>query len=273
MTADGPNVLGIILEASPQAAVSCMSKDYVHVIEAVTTLASVHMTSYRNGEIVILAALPGKTKVLYLSDKGRTMSDMRSIILERLHNEIILYTNSTRGSRAVCLDMAISRFLLHINNRKRVIELISALSTITGKRVIIFKVTDDVPGQYNATMNSIFAAKQCKIAIDACVLTDKASLFLKQATHLTRGIFVHLPSKVSAPDFHATILTVFSAQARSSLRLPVLDDIDQRPACRCHYPPHLRDHGWVCTRCFSVYCDSQLVCSCQKAGEQVLYSP
>ena len=64
-------------------------------------------------------------------------------------------------------------------------------------RILCISSSPDDPGQYLATMNAIFAAQRAEILIDACVLGEKDSSFMQQASYLTKGAYVR-PAKPGA---------------------------------------------------------------------------
>merc|ERR1719343_687682 len=61
-------------------------------------------------------------------------------------------------------------------------------------RVLCINASEDISSQYIPIMNCIFSAQKRNILIDSCVLTKKDSLFLQQASYLTKGIYSKPPS-------------------------------------------------------------------------------
>jgi transcription initiation factor TFIIH subunit 3 len=63
-------------------------------------------------------------------------------------------------------------------------------------RILIIHASPDVTAQYIRIMNAIFAAQKLDIPIDVCMFYDTDSVFLQQASYMTRGIY----SKVDGCD-------------------------------------------------------------------------
>ena len=60
-------------------------------------------------------------------------------------------------------------------------------------RVLIFSICPDQSSSYVSMMNGIFSTQKQSIPVDACVLTDTDSLFLQQASYLTKGVYGRVP--------------------------------------------------------------------------------
>lgn len=125
-------------------------------------------------------------------------------------------------------------------------------------RILCVSSSPDDPGQYLATMNAIFAAQRAHILIDACVLAEKDSSFMQQASYLTKGAYVK-PTKPGALVQY--LLTAFTADApcREYLRLPQASGVDFRASCFCHKKPTAL--GYVCSVCLSIFCEKVPACT------------
>jgi hypothetical protein len=125
-------------------------------------------------------------------------------------------------------------------------------------RILCISSSPDDPCQYLATMNAIFAAQRANILIDACILGEKDSSFMQQASYLTKGAYIK-PTKPGAMVEY--MLTAFTADApsREYLRLPEASGVDFRASCFCHKKPTAI--GFVCSVCLSIFCGNVPACS------------
>ena len=252
----GESLLGIIVEASAWASVPASDAGFRNVVEAMLALGSASALCHREGSLVYLAALPGRTAVLHASSRKTRLrfAEVRQEVVTKLADHLAEDAEEEQ-LRPPAMAQALGRFLCFARKRK------------VPSRVVVLKFDDDVPEQYNAVMNCIFSAQRHGVTVDACVLAPKTSVLMKQAVHLTNGVFLHLAHKAHAPDLVIHLLHVFgpSPAARATLRGPLLDETDFRAACFCHDPPRVKDRGFVCSVCFAVYCDPNFHCTCLRA--------
>mmetsp|Transcript_21057 Transcript_21057/g.62850 ORF Transcript_21057/g.62850 Transcript_21057/m.62850 type:complete len:537 (+) Transcript_21057:178-1788(+) len=166
-----------------------------------------------------------------------------------------------RDSKPPALAAALGRFLC----RARAHAADAGEGNVARARVVVLKAADDDASQYHAIMNCVFAARRRSVLIDACSLGPRPSSLMKQAAHLTRGAFVHVPP-VHIDRLTAVSLSALSADSsvRARVSLPVLEDADMRVACVCCAPPKILDRGYVCTTCLSVFCDADATCPCSR---------
>lgn len=248
-------LLCIVIEASPALAVSAYSRDFKDALEAVLVLSSAHLLCHRSGELAIVAALPGRSEYLHVThrDPELRFAEARHKIVEALHGFVAGATDEP-----VATASALGRALCHARRRAEDVD-VSA-------RVLVMKLGDDVPAHYNTMMNCIFSAQRHGVVVDACVLAPKPSVLMKQAAHLTNGIFLHVPQRATFDDLAVHLLGAFSApiSCRDELRTPLLDETDFHAACFCHSPPRMLERGWVCSICLAVYCDEEKnrICAC-----------
>jgi len=125
-------------------------------------------------------------------------------------------------------------------------------------RILCVSSSPDDPGQYLATMNAIFAAQRASILIDACVLAEKDSSFMQQASYLTKGAYVR-PAKPGALVQYLLAAFTADASSREYLRLPQAPKVDFRASCFCHKKPTAL--GYVCSVCLSIFCEKVPVCT------------
>lgn len=59
--------------------------------------------------------------------------------------------------------------------------------------MLIFSLCPDQSSSYVGMMNGIFSTQKQAIPVDACVLAEADSLFLQQASHLTKGVYGRVP--------------------------------------------------------------------------------
>lgn len=285
-------ILGIVLEASPELDVSAFSVEFQHVFEAILIFSNAHLMCHRRGELVCIAALPGRTMYLHStqSSPGVRLSDKTPQIVETLHAAVsscsgnlepvpirrVLCPTSFETVPQVATAAALGRFLCH--SRKRAEVSLATLRQHTtlesqeisdlSSRVLVLKLGNDMQAQYHTTMNCIFAAQRQGIVIDACVLATHASVLMKQAAHLTRGVYLHVSRKAQFEDLIVHLTSAFAASSaiREHMRLPLVDEIDFHANCFCHDPPRRLDQGWVCSVCLSAYCDEHKECGCTSVG-------
>ena len=254
-------LLGLIVEASPEAAVSALEAPFRKVVEAVLSLGSAFQVCERFGELVILGALPGRSEVLHASRGGLrpSFAEVREAVASKLADAAAADAAVVGELPRCATARALGRFLCLAKKRG------------VAARAVVLKLDDDVPEQYNAIMNCIFSAQRHDVVVDACVLSPQTSVFMKQAVHLTKGVFLHLANKAGQPDFVVDLLAVFAPSPqcrRDHLRTPLLEETDFRAACFCHDPPQVKHTGFVCSVCFAVYCDPHHRCSCSTPKEQ-----
>lgn len=99
---------------------------------------------------------------------------------------------------------------------------VSASSPSSGRlrsRVLIFSLCPDQSSSYVSMMNGIFSTQKQAIPVDACVLAETDSLFLQQASHLTKGIYGRVPME----NQHA-LLQYLMVRGRARTRPPVVHD-------------------------------------------------
>lgn len=245
-------MLGIVLEASSELEVSACSVEFERVVEAMLILCKAHLMCNRHGELVCLAALPGTTQYLYSSSAGVPFSE--TDLVGKLRSCI-----ASSRDEPVATAAAIGRFLCTSNKR-------SVSDSRTSSRVLVLKLGIDEPSQYNATMNCIFSAQRQNVMIDACVLANRASVVMKQAAHLTSGVFLHVSRRSGFEDLPVHLISAFAAppSSRHKLSLPLVEETDFRTVCRHHdhSVAKVLDRAWVCSVCLSTYCDEHRFCFC-----------
>lgn len=81
-----------------------------------------------------------------------------------------------------------------------------------------------------------------------CKLTQEPTVFLQQASHLTKASYYTLERRSGLLQY---LLMAFlpGAAARKYLHLPAQEQIDLRAACFCH--KRITDIGYVCSVCLS----------------------
>ncbi|KAJ3036013.1 RNA polymerase II transcription factor B subunit 4 [Rhizophlyctis rosea] len=127
-------------------------------------------------------------------------------------------------------------------------------------RVLILSISPDAPSQYIPLMNCIFSAQRMQVRLDVCHFPyiarktqqkESGSIFLKQASHITGGIYLEPPEPDNLIQY---LLYAFlpEPKMRTMLSLPYSEQIDYRSACFCH--KRVVDVGFVCSVCLSVFC-------------------
>ncbi|KAK0651445.1 transcription factor Tfb4-domain-containing protein [Cercophora newfieldiana] len=167
-------------------------------------------------------------------------------------------------------------------------------------RILILSVSDSSATQYIPIMNSVFAAAHSRIAIDTLSLRGNA-IFLQQASHITRGTFIHarkprgllqylmfgFSSGSAPPSGYASSIgpsksktPVKAVPAASSkggrratasvadlLNSPSDETVDFRAACFCHRK--VVDTGFVCSVCLSIFCEVLADGECLTCGTKL----
>ncbi|PWN32981.1 transcription factor Tfb4 [Meira miltonrushii] len=125
-------------------------------------------------------------------------------------------------------------------------------------RILVISASPDSSSQYVAMMNCIFGAQKKGVTVDVCkILGGQDSVFLQQASHLTKGTYYRLDL---VEGLLQTLMTTFLASPaiRDQMRLPSNDDVDFRAACFCH--GRVVDVGYVCSVCLSIFCEPRDKC-------------
>ena len=258
MAASTGELLCVVIEISPRAAVSSSGAEFRRVVEATLALRNAHLMCHHSGEFVCCAALPGSTRYAAAPRSGGGAGSA-------LATALLDAAEAARDrDEAPATAAAVARSLCYA--RKRVAAAPPG-ADVGGARLLLLKLADDDAAQYNATMNGIFAASRYGVVVDAASLAAKPSSLMKQAAHLTGGVFLHVaPAKLD--QLLASALATFAADAacRKSLNLPFLEEADFRVSCFCCSPPNTLDRAWVCTVCLSVYCSQDKgPCPCTAA--------
>lgn len=83
----GVEILGIIIETSSALDVSAFSPEFRRLLEAVLILSNTHLMCNRRGELVYIAALPGKSAYIHTTSSSPSVrfSDKIVQILKEFH--------------------------------------------------------------------------------------------------------------------------------------------------------------------------------------------
>jgi transcription initiation factor TFIIH subunit 3 len=160
-------------------------------------------------------------------------------------------------------------------------------------RVLIFSLCPDQSSSYVSMMNGIFSTQKQSIPVDACVLAEQDSLFLQQASHLTKGVYGRVPMQnqhallqylmvsdtrraaaccpfpsrwvarsLSALVSRRQFMYLSDPTSRQHLILPTQPQVDFRATCFCHQ--QVVSLAVVCPVCLAIFCKSTPACSvCQ----------
>lgn len=162
-----------------------------------------------------------------------------------------------------CLSLAVCH---HHATRERLARAGEPLAA----RVLVVQAGADDPAQYVPFINAVHSCRRFNVTIDSLLVGAPSSVFLQQASSLTRGQHLH-PRPYQHPGLHQIMTTAFLPDMdtrRGVLALPPLFDVDLRATCFCHRR-HVRV-AWVCSTCLSVACAAAKACEmCGAAGELV----
>lgn len=89
-------------------------------------------------------------------------------------------------------------------------------------RVLIFSLCPDQSSSYVSMMNGIFSTQKQAIPVDACVLADQDSLFLQQASHLTKGVYGRVPMQNQHALLQYLMVRTRTSRARQRDWTPVV---------------------------------------------------
>ncbi|ELU42522.1 Tfb4 domain-containing protein [Rhizoctonia solani AG-1 IA] len=96
------------------------------------------------------------------------------------------------------------------------------------------------------------------VPIDVCRVFGPDTIFLQQASYLTRGCYLNLDSGSSLLQ-SLTMCFLPSASLRNTIELPSQGKVDFRASCFCH--KEVVDMGYVCSVCLSIFCKPVVVCA------------
>ena len=141
-------------------------------------------------------------------------------------------------------------------------------SSVNGKRalpsrIVVFKVSDDVPGNYITIINAAFSAHRLSIPLDSCIIGPSQSPYLQQSAYLTQGITLR-PDVQSGHHSHLVqyLLSLFlpdSKTRRNELLMPPQLSVDLKATCFCH--KRGVSQAWLCFVCLAVWCKPTETCS------------
>jgi len=118
----------------------------------------------------------------------------------------------------------------------------------------------DQSSQYVHIMNAIFSTQKQSIPVDSCVIGEKDSLFLQQASHLTKGVYARVDTKEQKALLqYLMFLYLSDPTSRSHLILPVQASVDFRATCFCH--GQVVSLAVVCPVCLAIFCKSTPKCA------------
>jgi len=125
-------------------------------------------------------------------------------------------------------------------------------------RILVINASPDSSRMYKQMMNCFFSAGKQNIPVDSLNLAAE-SLYLQQASDLTKGIYLKLEPKqrvaVTAVLNHTFLPDL---ALRKFLALPQQSQVDYRAICFSHHTAI--DNGFVCPVCLSVFCQWKLMC-------------
>lgn len=231
---------GTTASSSPEA-ISLQS-----ALSCVSVFLNAVLLMDRESEVCVVAECPdGSAHVLCRgeTDVGPALeSGLRSVSSS---------ASTPRSSQSSGLSAALSVALSSTN--RAMVDHRSRFGVDPKARILLVQVTPDDPSQYIASMNTAFAAQKLGVLIDVVDLSPEPSKILQQVSHLSRGITQRFEA-LTAPALTEHLLTVYlpDADTRKLLRLPPQAAIILQAACFCC--GKLRDRGWVCSVCLSVWC-------------------
>ncbi|KAF8705911.1 Transcription factor Tfb4, partial [Rhizoctonia solani] len=227
----------------------------------------------------ILGAFPGRSLTLYPApastqsntglgpeSESNTYHGFRSVddvLMERIQSELASMSESDT-QKPIALVPSLTQALCQINRisapqQKLASEKAAASSaSITDSRILILSVSPDASTPYIPFMNCIFSAQKLRVPIDVCRVFGPDTIFLQQASYLTRGCYLNLDSGSSLLQ-SLTMCFLPSASLRNTIELPSQGKVDFRASCFCH--KEVVDMGYVCSVCLSIFCKPVVVCA------------
>ncbi|XP_036142405.1 general transcription factor IIH subunit 3 isoform X3 [Monomorium pharaonis] len=124
-------------------------------------------------------------------------------------------------------------------------------------RILVITASNDSATQYMNYMNIFFTAQRMNVILDVCSLDQELTL-LQQGCDITGGNYLKVPQ---LDELLQDLLCVFlpDPSVRSELVLPSPVKVDYRAACFCHQ--ELIDIGYVCSKCFTIFCKFNSICT------------
>jgi transcription initiation factor TFIIH subunit 3 len=126
-------------------------------------------------------------------------------------------------------------------------------------RIMVTKIAKDYSPSYNSIMNSIFSADKLNVPVDSIVLSPKDSLFLQQASFLTKGVYLKPQDQGNLLQLLLTHCVSSSTTRKLGLYIPKQEAVDFRASCFCHRKPV--EFAYMCSVCLAITCDPADVCA------------
>ncbi|CAM1509186.1 Fc.00g029250.m01.CDS01 [Cosmosporella sp. VM-42] len=299
-----PSLLSVVIDTNPRAwAALADVLPMSRAIANILIFINAHLAFSNANQVCILAAHVDRAVWLYPSppqastrdaagdvqmqdapgaahsssaNKYPQFAQIEAAVLSSIRNLIDQTTQADLAATTTQLSGALTLALCHINKVTQQLNAgtgnladnakanTTAPPSLKG-RILVISVSDSEPAQYIPTMNAVFAAAHCQVAIDTLSLCGDPT-FLQQACFNTNGTFI----AATHPQGLLTYLMfglVADTEARESLIAPTHDTVDFRAACFCH--GKVVDTGFVCSICLSIFCEVPENAECLTCGTKL----
>ncbi|TPX59962.1 hypothetical protein SpCBS45565_g07620 [Spizellomyces sp. 'palustris'] len=207
------NLLAVVIDTNPISWATAAQDprcplDLGRVLEQLLIFINAHLALRFDNELVVIASHTDQSLFLYppqLSDTDqppdasskpantyKQFFDVNQAVIKTLKDLITQSKSPEDIDDKSMLAGSLSLAQTYINRIRRAND-----PTPLQSRILILSVSPDLPSQYIATMNCIFAAQRVGTRIDVCRFRGKhygeESVFLPQACHLTGGSYMEIP--------------------------------------------------------------------------------
>ncbi|TPX58607.1 hypothetical protein PhCBS80983_g02993 [Powellomyces hirtus] len=210
---DDINLLTVIVDTNPAAWAAAANDperplDFIKIIEQILIFINAHLSLKFDNELAIIASHTNQSRFLYplpptdpeaaLLDAPKKPAnaykqffDVDQGVVMKL-KELVAESKEADEENKSMIAGSLSLAQSYINRVKRANE-----NSNVQSRILVISISPDLPSQYIATMNCIFAAQKGATRIDVCRFQGRNyggdSVFLPQASHITGGIFLEIP--------------------------------------------------------------------------------
>ncbi|TPX32061.1 hypothetical protein SmJEL517_g04767 [Synchytrium microbalum] len=247
------NLLVAIIDLSPSEWAKT-GNDPSQAMNAILMYINTHLAYSHGSDVAVIAAgLDHGSKYVYPSPHPVDLSSQRSgsayhtfweaneTIAENIKSLTRPDADQTPSKPAIASALAMA--LAYISKKKK-----QSHGMPFQGRILVLSVSPDNAGEYVGLMNASFSAQKSTIPIDVCRVFGGPSVFLGQASYLTKGVY-HEVADIKM--LLQTLITLFLAdvQARDYLVFPAAENVDLRAACFCHR--RIIDKAFVCSVCLA----------------------
>ncbi|XP_036142407.1 general transcription factor IIH subunit 3-like isoform X3 [Monomorium pharaonis] len=263
------SLLVIVLDVSSlQRIVKQEMKILPLCLDSTIVFAKAHLIQSSNNELAIMVCHNHSTKFLYpceitaeirqMDDQYEKFTMMEHTVRQQLQR--IISENILLWAFPMNIPLNISLISGALNMALCYIARLKSEKIASQKlhpRILVITASNDSATQYMNYMNIFFTAQRMNVILDVCSLDQELTL-LQQGCDITGGNYLKVPQ---LDELLQDLLCVFlpDPSVRSELVLPSPVKVDYRAACFCHQ--ELIDIGYVCSKCFTIFCKFNSICT------------